>query len=290
MLSIHKNSLYTAIIVVVMAITSHTTCIAEALYAVFVARSTRRATAFPLLQAKLHIHPNQLQSRALSTTKPKLLSRVPKPPERRAQRWNSEISHRLITLVNPDTNQPEHRPRTKFDVLLALDEKTHRLVQLTPDPYPLPSDFIPLCKIVSKKEEYDRERARKVQQKDLRKAKLLESSVKTLEINWAVAPNDLGHRLDKFRGFLEEGRKVDIVLAVKKRGQKATLEQSAEVLKKIRKVVDDVSGARELKPMQGDVGAFVTLSFQGKPLTVGKKVVEAKEEAADTVPAEKKAA
>nr|POF13465.1 hypothetical protein CFP56_02488 [Quercus suber] len=273
-------SCWRARLIVAMAFAPHCACTVEALYSVFIARTVRIGAPHLRFKAKPSIHCHQSQSRLLSTTNPRFLARPSKSPEHRAQKWNSEISHRLITLVDPTTNQPESRPRTKFDVLLTLDEKTHRLVQLTPDPSPPTYDFIPICKIVSKKDEYDRERARKAQQKDVKKAKLLESSVKTLELNWAAAPNDLAHRLDKVKEFLEEGRKVEIVLAVKKRGLKASPEQCAEVLRKIRKVVDEVDGAREVKAMQGKVGAFATLSFQGTPPKTGKKVPEVKEETA----------
>lgn len=189
----------------------------------------------------------------------------------------------MITLVNPETNQPDPTPRETYDVLRQLDEKTHRLVQLTPDPSPVfDPHYTPLCKIQSKKDEYDREQARKAAAKGAKKARALESSVKTLELNWAAAPNDLAHRLDKVREFLDQGRKVEIVLAVKKRGRRATRDECEDLLRAIRKVVEEVEGAREIRPMDGKVGAFATLSLQGRPPRVGAKKKEGREMAMET--------
>lgn len=163
----------------------------------------------------------------------------------------------MIQLVNPETDALDE-PVTRHDILDTLDLKTHRLVQLTEDnPYPV-------CKIVSKKDEYAAEKRRKEQQREIKQAAAKERSVKTLELNWAIDGNDLAHRLEKVRTFLEEGRRVEIVLAAKKRGRKASKEECAEVLAKIRAVAEGVKGAKEAKAMEGAVGGFATLVWQGK--------------------------
>jgi len=242
---------------------SHTISPMKALYSIFVQPTL--TTSRPQLRiltrnatARTATPPTR---RAFTTTQPLHLSK--KKPVRvaevREHKWNEEITASIIQLVNPETNALDE-PTTRYDILNTLDLKTHRLVQLTEDrhqPYPV-------CKIVSKKEEYAAEKRRKDQQKEIKQAAAKERSVKTLELNWAIDGNDLAHRLEKVRAFLEEGRKVEIVLAAKKRGRKASKEECEEVLEKIRGVADGVTGAKEAKPMEGAVGGFATMVWQGK--------------------------
>lgn len=241
---------------------SHTVGPMKALYSIFVqpALTTSRPQLHILSRnATARTAPTAPLTRAFTTTPPLHLSK--KKPARvaevREHKWNEEITARLIQLVNPETNTLDE-PVTRYDVLNSLDLKTHRLVQLTEGkPYPV-------CKIVSKKEEYAAEKRRKEQQKEIKQAAAKERSVKTLELNWAIDGNDLAHRLEKVRTFLEEGRRVEIVLAAKKRGRKASKEECAEVLAKIRTVAEGVRGAKEAKPMEGAVGGFATVVWQGK--------------------------
>ena len=143
---------------------------------------------------------------------------------------------------------------------------------------PTPSDAfgpggnIPVCKILSKKEVFLDAERKKAEAKEKRKISALASSVKTLEINWAIDGNDLGHRMERLRGFLAEGRKVEVVLAAKKRGRKASEGECEGVLRRIRGVVEGVEGAREERGMVGRVGGFCTLAFVGRALEVRREV------------------
>ena len=130
---------------------------------------------------------------------------------------------------------------------------------------------IPVCKIVSKKEAHQQQERRKNEAKEKRKASAVTSSVKTLELNWAIDPNDLAHRLDRIQEFLSEGRKVEIILAAKKKGRKANAEECEGVLQKIRTVVKGIDGAKEERPMEGKLGGFSTLSFAGRPPKVQRE-------------------
>jgi translation initiation factor IF-3 len=241
---------------------SHTVSPMKALYSIFVqpALTTSRPKLHILSRnATARTAPTAYATRAFTTTQPLHLSK--KKPARlaevRAHKWNEEITAPMIQLVNPETDALDD-PVTRYDILNTLDLKTHRLVQLTEDkPYPV-------CKIVSKKEEYAAEKRRKEQQKEIKQAAAKERSVKTLELNWAIDGNDLAHRLEKVRTFLEEGRRVEVVLAAKKRGRKASREECEEVLAKIRAVAEGVKGAKETKAMEGAVGGFATLVWQGK--------------------------
>lgn len=254
----------------------------KALYSIFVqptlsASRTRR----PQLTRNAQAPRNQLhkqQTRAFATSQPLgLLRKNSRPAEVREQKWNEEITARVIQLVNPDTKSLEE-PVTRYDVLKSLDLKTHRLVQLTPDD-PEDRNGIPVCKIVSKKEEYAADKRRKEQQKESKQAAAKERSIKTLELNWAIDGNDLAHRLEKVKGFLEEGRRVEIVLATKKRGRKATLAECEEVLEKIREVAGSVKGAKEAKELEGKVGGFATMVIQGKAGAVAAAAAKEQEKA-----------
>lgn len=209
-------------------------------------------------------------------------------PEVRTQKWNEEITARIIQLVDPTTRQLGE-PVTRYDVLRDLDQKTHRLVQLTPDEEGN-RHFVPVCKIVSKKEAYESERRKKDAQKEVKQAAAKERSVKTLELNWAIGGNDLAHRLEKVREFLEEGRRVEVVLASKKRGRKASLAECEGLLERIRGVADGVGGAKVLKGFEGKLGGFATLVYQGKAAAGGAVKKEGVKEEGDEKDDEKLAA
>lgn len=194
-------------------------------------------------------------------------------PEQRAQKWNEEIKAEQIYLVDLQTHELSPLQLRK-DILRNLNKDTQRLVQV--DEQPGPRDafddadpearprYYPVCKILGKKDMYQQEKNRKAAQKEQKKASATASSVKTLELNWAIDGNDLGHRLDRMKEFLSEGRKVEVVLAAKKAGRKATAAECEDVLARIRRVVDEVPGAREAKALEGKMGGFCTVLFQGR--------------------------
>lgn len=127
---------------------------------------------------------------------------------------------------------------------------------------------VPVCRIVNKKEAYQKAQRVKEESKERKKLEDKGKSVKTLELNWAMDPNDLGHRLSKVEEFLKDGRKVEVILASKKRGRKASVEECKDVLARIRGVVGAVDGAKEAKGMEGKVGGFATMFFQGRAQAV----------------------
>lgn len=228
----------------------------QALYRTFVLPSLSKTAHGQFIPTTSRRHP--CHARAFSITATRLAK--PREPEIRTQRWDEEITAKVIYLVDPETNKILTEPRARFDILRSLNRNTHRLVQFESE-----HDGIPVCKIVNKKEAYERERKQKQEAKERKKLEAAPKSLKTLELNWAMDPNDLGHRLDKVTEFLSEGRKVEIILASKKKGRKASAEECEVVLQKIRKTVDGVDGAKEAKNMEGKVGGFATLFFQGRP-------------------------
>lgn len=210
-------------------------------------------------------------------------------------------------IFDPETGKPPEPVRR--DVLLReMDRQTHRLVQLAPgldlgardasrggggsrvglgEDHSMyrPNNFlredsedkganwvdIPVCKVVSKKAEYEASSKRKEQAKEKRRITAVSSSVKTLELNWAIDSNDLGHRIERIQEFLTEGRKVELVMAAKKKGRKASEEECETALGRIKKAVGDVDGAKEVGVMEGKMGGFAVLRFQGRMPTVATK-------------------
>lgn len=123
-------------------------------------------------------------------------------------------------------------------------------------------EWIPTCRIISKKEQYELDRQRQ-KQKVQAKKNSGEASTKTVELSWAIDGNDLAHRMKKVVEFLNEGRKVEVVLAKKKGGRKATGEECEGVVARILETVEGVKGAKVGKAMEGKVGGVLTLFFEG---------------------------
>lgn len=122
---------------------------------------------------------------------------------------------------------------------------------------PTDPESYPICKILDRKAQREAHRAKP-------KSKSPALTVKTLELNWAIDGNDLGHRLNKMKEFLEKGNKVEVILAGKRKGRKASLEEAENVLGRIRETIAGVEGARESKAVEGIVLAQVKLFAEGK--------------------------
>jgi translation initiation factor IF-3 len=159
-------------------------------------------------------------------------------------------------------------PRSTADILSSIDRKKFSLCVVVPGEPGVP----PICKIMSKERMREAEKAR---QKAERNSK--GGMAKTIELNWAIDRHDLGHRMDKLKGFLEKGCKVDVVCAKKRRGKTALPEEAQRLLARIREVCGSVEGSREFKPMEGKLLETVTLHLEGKAVKVKKEEVKVEE-------------
>lgn len=176
-------------------------------------------------------------------------------------------------------------PQRVADILASLDRRTQSLhtVALPPprlrsrweqpsEPAPSSEDDgparatpeIPVCKILNKQALRDAARAK------TKKPSNPALTLKTLELNWAIDPHDLEHRLKRMREFLEKGYRVDVLLVGKRKKRKASLEEAQEALRRVKEGVEAVEGAREWKAMEGKVGGQVMLYIEGR----AKKSVE----------------
>lgn len=95
----------------------------------------------------------------------------------------------------------------------------------------------------------------------------VERSTKIVELNWAIAPGDLEMKLNKARSFLEEGRKVDILIAPKRRKRAATKGEIDDLLKRMWETIESVEGVTQVSPSEGEVGGTMTYYFE----KIGKK-------------------
>lgn len=139
-----------------------------------------------------------------------------------------------------------------------LDPRSEHLVQVDPadpdDPRSLPK-----CKIVSKS--YLREKAR-AEQESVKERSKVQRSGKIVELNWAIAPGDLEMKLNKVCAFLEEGRKVDVMIAPRKRKRVASKDEMDEVLKRMLESVETVEGVTQIATPEGKVGGTMIYFFE----------------------------
>lgn len=183
---------------------------------------------------------------------------------------DDEITNPYVVLRQEDGSLSEPKPTA--GVLLGLEPSTESLVVLAMPPSRSDDDSdndsssgnsppqYPICKIINRIAE---RKAQTDRVKDQRKKTV---SSKELELNWAIDPHDLGHRLTKLRGFLEKGMRVEVSLIRKSKNKgkrQATQEQASEVVRRIRETLAEVPGAKESKNMEGELLTTAKLYLEG---------------------------
>ena len=155
----------------------------------------------------------------------------------RSRRHDEAINDPLVHVVSSDSNAllPAESPRA---ILARINRKTHSLVEVSP----ATETRAAICRIFSKQKLSKDE-----------KPKTKEKPEKQLELSWTIDPNDLRHKLNRLKGFLEGGRRVELIIAQRKRrGAKArevTKEDRNKFLATIRAFVQALDGVREWKAM-----------------------------------------
>ena len=114
----------------------------------------------------------------------------------------------------------------------------------------------PICRIGNRQAERAAELERLAMKKNAPKI-----VTKELEINWAIAPNDLRTRMTQLQNFLTKGRQVRVTLRHPKlrRKKRATLDQAKVILKEVESAAAEVPGTKETKPREGVVGEMLVL-------------------------------
>lgn len=211
-------------------------------------------------QARQHKLPplyNQPQIRKYAAHPPQTKRRLPQ---------NELIRGRYVHIVGEDGQLGEPEELSRILRYLNRDTEVLQAVSLphanNTDP---DAPQYPVCRVISKQAIRDAEKAAKLKK---RPASNPANVVKKMEINWAIDPNDLGHRLNKLREFLGKGYRVEVLLAGKRKGRRARFEEATEVLEKIRAlgISDECKalGWTEMKPPLGLLGGIMTIFLEGK--------------------------
>ena len=140
----------------------------------------------------------------------------------------------------------------------GLDRTTEHLLQVSPAD--LEKGKLAACKIYTKSQLREAYKTKLRAAKNLKKAQV---SSKIIELNWAIAPRDLQQKLEKMETFLMEGRRVEVVLASRKRQRQADVEECKEVLKRVKKAADRVPGTKE-DLREGKIGEKMKLSYSSQ--------------------------
>ncbi|EXJ83993.1 hypothetical protein A1O3_04660 [Capronia epimyces CBS 606.96] len=88
-----------------------------------------------------------------------------------------------------------------------------------------------------------------------------EKRPKQIELNWAISSNDLQLKLRQMEDFLRKGKKVELLLASKRRQRKASTEEAEALLKTLREKIQEV-GAAEISPMEGAILRQATMTVK----------------------------
>lgn len=92
-----------------------------------------------------------------------------------------------------------------------------------------------------------------------------QATMKQLEISWTIDPHDFEHKMKHLRRFLEEGRRVEVLVAKKtKHRRDPTPDEATALLDGIRLVIAKVDGAVESRKPEGFITKAMTMFFEGK--------------------------
>jgi translation initiation factor IF-3 len=112
---------------------------------------------------------------------------------------------------------------------------------------------IPIVKIMSKKEEFDKAKKGKLRAREV----AMNNRHKEVQLTWGSTPSDITHKLERVREDLEKGLKVDLIFAPKK-GQVLPMPEERQV--QVQDIVDMMSDVgKERKPR--DQGRTLTAFF-----------------------------
>ena len=135
---------------------------------------------------------------------------------------------------------------------------------------PAAGEDVPVCKILPKEQVF------KLEKQKAKRVKTADDEKKQIELSWKMAEGDLGHKMNALAQFLEQGRKVEIVIVPKKKRDIISEADSEAFLAVVRKRLRDMPGTKETQPLSGTMGKMVTLYYEGP--TQSKTKVKTKEQ------------
>jgi len=117
-----------------------------------------------------------------------------------------------------------------------------------------------VCRVVDTSVEKEKAKAEK---ETALSEKQAAAQTKQLELSWAIASNDLSHKIKRLQEFLDKGARVEVLLARKKGGRTATPEEAEALIERVKEVAASVAGTTEYKKSDGLPGTRMTLFFEG---------------------------
>ncbi len=197
-------------------------------------------------------------------------SQVEHPPR------DEEISARDVVTRLPNGRLSEV---TRLETILdrrMMDEKGKykQYVQVVAPADPAQNRPFPIVAYFGKKELKEKELAAKKKEKETG------AKEKSLEFSWSIDDHDLKHRMDKLKGFLQKGKKVEVLFGsrgwrVMKR--EISDDEAQSLLAKIREAALQVEGTQVMQVFKGTLLREGTMTFQG-PLKTLKQTKEDIEE------------
>jgi len=263
-----------------------------ALYRVFVSPLDRPQLARQLLlRSPPHAHALAASVRCFSYTPQRCLKRKPRPPKGPVDpsalddREDLGFDPRYTTKEVIARSGRDRLPRdleikdprimvmekgvvegplsTMFVLSKLLPEESLRMTT----PYIPAKDGTPesfaVCKIVNKKEAYEKEREKKTKQKVTAAAGGVAPKTKEMELSWGISGGDVDTKMRQILGFLEKGMKVRVVFGKKKRGKEVTGKDAAALVAKVREGIEG-AGGRESKGAEGDIGGTYRMHIEKK--------------------------
>ncbi|RMZ89250.1 hypothetical protein DV736_g3511, partial [Chaetothyriales sp. CBS 134916] len=208
-------------------------------------RSTTPLQALPSLQRRW-----QSQGRPFARAIPGLQRKL------EGYTINRDIASRWVQVRN---EQGKLSSPQMLDTLLSQIQPTTQVVRqlAAPGQGQVPDTAVVEVTEISAllKQVAGREQAAKELQKKARGAK-----PKQLELNWAISENDLELKMRQMDQFLDKGKKVELILAAKRRQRKATTEEADALMKKLDERVEQ-AGAKKVK-MEGKLLGQATIMLQ----------------------------
>ena len=168
---------------------------------------------------------------------------------------DNAIVARYVRIIMPEGGLS---PRESLiSAMSRVRQGTEHLVQRSK----VDEDGMVICRIMTIADLLQQKEAKERTLKEQRRSSK-QNVPKKIEINWAIGSNDLEHKLTQLKRFIQDGKKVEVVLANKRRQRRATPEEGRELLSKIRMKLAEAD-AEEIKEIQGgDVGQITILTIR----------------------------
>ncbi|KIX08789.1 uncharacterized protein Z518_03446 [Rhinocladiella mackenziei CBS 650.93] len=150
-----------------------------------------------------------------------------------------------VRLKTPDGKLSD--PTNLHQLLGSIDRSTSYVMQLAnPEHQPFA-----IVQIVQRADLVKRIKDKEAKERQAKHAQS-QKKPKQIELNWAISGNDLQLKMKQMQEFLRKGKKVEVLLANKRRQRRATPEEAESVLQTVKQTAQDV-GAIEVAPMEGAI-------------------------------------